>query len=166
MIVLSSYSLSIYIPTAQACLSSQNNKSLLLLLFSILLQHEPSYLSDTAEIQDIAEALTLQRSSLLKFFFFQNCLFLLPNYRLLWCLIYLLTICSISYTPFYSLHCPKLSPSLQQTPDPSSSEVRYFFQTLFQNVQCRSKPIQNPPSRHLNWACFINASRRHLHPCT
>jgi hypothetical protein len=59
-----------------------------------------------------------------------------------------------------------LSPSLQQTPDPSSSEVRYFFQTLLQNVQCRSNPIQNPPSRHLNWACFINASRRHLDPCT
>jgi hypothetical protein len=109
MIVLSSYSLSIYIPTAQACPSSQNNKSLLLLLFSILLQHEPSYLSDAAEIQDIAEVLMLQRSSLLKFFFFQNCLSLFFHYRLLWCLIYLLTICSISYTPFYSLHCPKLS---------------------------------------------------------
>jgi hypothetical protein len=79
MIVLSSYSLSIYIPTAQACPSSQNNKSLLLLLFSTLLQHEPSYLSDVAEIQDIAEALTLQRSSLLKFFFFQNYLPLLSN---------------------------------------------------------------------------------------
>ncbi len=143
-----------------------NNKSLLLLLFSILLQHEPSYLSDAAKIQDIAEALMLPRSSLLKFFCLQNYLSLLPNYRLLWCLIYLLTICSIFYTPFYPLPCPKLSLSLQQTSDPSSSEVRCFFQKHLQNVQCRSNPIQDPPFLHLNLACFINASRRHLHPCT
>jgi len=165
MIVLSSYSLSIYIPTAQACPSSQNNKSLLLLLFSILLQHEPNYLSDVAEIQDIAEALTLQRSSLLKFFF-QNCLSLLPNYHLLWCLIHLLIFFVLSLTLRSILYIAQNCLSLQQTPDPSSSEVCCFFQTLFQNFQCRSNPIQNPPSRHLNWACFINASRRHLHPCT
>jgi len=106
MIVLASYSLSIYIPTTQACLSTPNNKSLLLLLFSILLQHEPNYLSDAAEIQDIAEALSYRdlpfsSSSVSKI------ISLFQNYRLLWCLIYLLTICSISYIPFYPLHCPK-----------------------------------------------------------
>jgi len=48
----------IHASKAQACPSTENNKSLLLLLFSILLQHEPSYLSDAAEIQDITEALS------------------------------------------------------------------------------------------------------------
>ncbi len=48
----------IHTSKAQACLSTQNNRSLILLLFSILLQHELSYLSDAAEIQDIAEALS------------------------------------------------------------------------------------------------------------
>jgi len=48
----------IHAPKAQACPSTQNNKSLLLLLFSILLQHEPSYLSDAVKIQDIAEVLS------------------------------------------------------------------------------------------------------------
>ncbi len=151
MIVLASYSLSIYIPTAQACPSTRNNKSLLLLLFSILLQHEPSHLSDAAEIQDIAEALSYRvllfsSSSISRILSLSSQLppprlSDLPRYHL-----------------FYLLHSV-LSSTLPKKLSPSLSfrllilhpqKVRCSFQKLLQNVQCRSNPIQNPPSLHLN----------------
>ncbi len=116
MIVLSSYSLSIYIPTAQACPSTPNNKSLLLLLFSILLQHEPSYLSDAAEIQDIVEALSYRDLFLLKLFCLQNYLTLLSNYSLLFFfLISLLPICSIFLHSVLSSTLPPKIVSLPPT---------------------------------------------------
>jgi hypothetical protein len=114
----------IHAPKAQACLSTQNNKSLLLLLFSILLQHEPSYLSDAAEIQDIAEALSYRA-----FLFSSQILLCLQNYLILpkttalsavWSTSLLsvlsLTLCSILY-----IAPQKFSPSLQ-TSDSSSSQ--------------------------------------------
>ncbi len=122
MRVLASYLLSIYIPTAQACPSTQNNKSLLLLLFSIPLQHEPSYLSDAAEIQDIAKALNYRVLLLSSSSISPKSSPLSPNYSLLSYLIYLLTIRSIFYTPFYPLHCPPKLSLLPQTSDPSSSK--------------------------------------------
>jgi hypothetical protein len=113
MRVLASYLLGIYIPTAQACPSTQNNKSLLLLLFSIPLQHEPSYLSDATEIQDIVEVLNYRVLLLSSSSISPKSSPPTPNYSLLSYLTYLLTICSIFYTSFYPLHCPPkiVSPS-------------------------------------------------------
>ncbi len=109
----------------------------------------------------------LPSSFLLKFFYISKIISLFQNYSPLCCLISLLTTCSIFYTQFYPLPTPqKLSLPLVRLLILPPQKVRCFFQKLLQNVQCRSNPIQNPPSRHLNWACFINASRRHLHPCT
>jgi hypothetical protein len=106
-IVLASYSLSIYIPKAQACPSSQDHKSLLLLLFSILLQHEPNYLLDAAEIQNIVEALSYKDLLLSSSSVSQNS-HSSQTTAYSASPIYLLPICSISYPPFYSPHCPKI----------------------------------------------------------
>ncbi len=105
----------IHAPKAQACPSTQNNKSLFLLLFSILLQHEPSYLSDAAEIQDIAEALSY-RVLLFSSSSISPILSLSSQLHTSWLSDLL------PYYLFHLLHCPKIvSPSIQ-TSDPSSSK--------------------------------------------
>ncbi len=134
---------------------------------STLLQHEPSYLSDVVENPRHSRSYELQSSSLLKSFYLSpkssRSLRTQPTQL---SEIYLFYLSPILYCLFYLLPRPQKLSSPQQTSDLSPQKVRCFFQKLLQNVQFRSNPIQDPPSCHLNWTYFINAGRRHLHPCT
>ncbi len=131
------------------------------------LQHEPSYLSNAAENLRHSRSSELQSSSLPKSFYLSPKSSRSPRTQPTQLSeIYLLYILPILYYLLYLLPCPQKLSSPLQTSDLSSQKVRCFFQKLLQNVQFRSDPIQDLSSCHLNWTYFINAGRRHLHPCT